>query len=860
MSLAVAARLGPYEVLGPLGAGGMGEVYRARDKRLGRDVAIKVLPESVAGDPEALSRFEREAKAVASLSHPHIVALFDFGREGALSYIVTELLEGETLRSRLQAGPLSVRKAVDLAIQIADGLAAAHERGIIHRDLKPENVFITREGHIKILDFGLAKLPNAEVDAKQLTHAPTASQTAAGVLMGTMGYMSPEQVRGKAIDLRSDIFSFGAVLYEMLAGRRAFSGDSLADMASAILKDDPPDLCRVNPTVPIGLERIVRHCLEKDPGERLHSAHDLAFELRTFLELSGSISRVTHPEVTGRKRVARALGLGMLFFVLGIAIGHFFWQGSPSRATFHRLTFRRGTIEAARFAPDGQTIVYSAAWRGGPSEVFSTRPESTESWSLGFPGAGLLAVSRSGDMALQLAERASGRGYGRSGKLAQASLAGGAARDIAEDVEYADWSRDGKLLLVVRSSPRTTRLECPVGKVLYETPGWIGDPRLSPRGDQIAFLDHPSRGAYTGAVVVVDLSGSVKVLASGFIRAQGLAWSPRADEVWFTATRVGSARSLRAVTWSGRERVVLDAMGALTLHDIFTDGRALVAREELRRELRVLVPGETSERDITWMDYPGLFGFSDDGKTVLLNEVGDAGRAKFAVYVAQTDGSAPVHVADGAATSLSRDSRFVLCFSDPLTFNELLIIPIGPGEPRRLPGATAVMNKAVLLPDGRHVLYAGTRTANEAGVFIQDLSGDKPRLVAPGARLLPSDQLAVSPDGRLFAARDQDDRVLFWPVEGGKSSLVPGLEPADQVLRWSRDGKSFYVRTFDLPVRVFRVALNGGQRELVRTIAPADLTGARSLGQSVFITPDAEGYAYNPARRLSDLYLVDGLR
>src|SRR5499426_644390 len=282
MTLPSGSRLGPYEILSPLGAGGMGEVYRARDPRLGRDVAIKVLPASFSQDPDRLKRFEQEARSAGVLNHPNVTIVYDIGSQNGAPYVVQELLEGETLRSELAGGRFSPRKAIDYAIQIAQGLAAAHEKGIVHRDLKPENLFVTNNGRVKILDFGLAKLTQTEGSAN-VTNLPTATEP--GVVMGTLGYMSPEQVKAKPADARSDIFALGAILYEMLSGQRAFRGDSAGETMAAILKEDPPDLSLTNPSVSPAVERVVRHCLEKNPERRFHSAHDVAFALET---VSGS--------------------------------------------------------------------------------------------------------------------------------------------------------------------------------------------------------------------------------------------------------------------------------------------------------------------------------------------------------------------------------------------------------------------------------------------------------------------------------------------------------------------------------------------------------------------------------------------
>ena len=287
MTLAAGTRLGPYEILAPIGAGGMGEVYRARDPRLGRDVAIKVLPASFSQDPDRLKRFEQEARAAGVLNHPNITAVHDIGTADDAPYIVTELLEGETLRSRLGAGAVPVRKAIDYAVQIAKGLAAAHEKGIIHRDLKPDNLFLTKDGRVKILDFGLAKLKPEANEGGQTDLGTVSGGTEPGVVLGTMGYMSPEQVRGKAADRRSDLFAFGTILYEMLSGQRAFRGETAADTITAILTKEPPDLSRTNHEIHPGLDRIVRHCLEKNPEERFESARDVAFDLEALSDVSG---------------------------------------------------------------------------------------------------------------------------------------------------------------------------------------------------------------------------------------------------------------------------------------------------------------------------------------------------------------------------------------------------------------------------------------------------------------------------------------------------------------------------------------------------------------------------------------------
>ena len=404
MALPTGTKLGPHEILAPLGAGAMGEVYRARDGRLNREVAVKVLPAGFTRDPERLRRFQQEAQAVAALNHPNILAIHEFGDHESSPYIVTEFLEGETLRERLRPGALPVRKAIEYGVQIARGLAAAHEKGIVHRDLKPENIFVTRDGRVKILDFGLAKL--ARRDGKAPPDAATmASGTEPGVVMGTVGYMSPEQVKGQNADHRSDLFSFGAILYEMLSGKRAFHGDTSVETMSAILKQDPPELTETNRTVPPALERVVRHCLEKNPEERFQSARDVAFNLANLSEISGS-SATLGAMKTPRQRFGMLPVVTGLLLTLAIA-GHWLWPRNPSVTApiFHRLTYELGTVNSARFSPDGHTVVYSAAWEGQPSQIFSTRAEFPQPQPLGIQGGRVVSVSTSNEIAFIISGR-----------------------------------------------------------------------------------------------------------------------------------------------------------------------------------------------------------------------------------------------------------------------------------------------------------------------------------------------------------------------------------------------------------------------------------------------------------------------
>src|SRR5438132_3631766 len=516
--IATGTKLGRYEIRSQIGAGGMGEVYHAFDPKINREVAIKVLPAAFSADKDRLARFEQEAQAAGSLNHPNILSIYDVDTHGGTLFVVSELLEGETLHDRLNAAALPSRKALDYALQIAKGLATAHERGIVHRDLKPENIFITNDGRVKILDFGLAKLTEARAGSGTETDTPTLKvMTDPGTVIGTVEYMSPEQVRGRPVDHRSDIFSFGAVLYEMLSGKRAFRGESPVDTMSAILKEDPPELSTTDSSVAPGFGRVIRHCLEKNPEERFQSARDLAFNLETLSGTpSGPALSSTNVVVTpiGPSRRIWPIVVGAVVFVVAATAVIAFIAGrradSAAPPVYHKLTFRRGTIWSAKFAPDGQTVVYSAAWNGNLLDIFTTRPESTESHSLGIQNADVLAISSTGEMAILLNRRFQYHLISR-GTLARVPLVGGAPRELLEDVEQADWSPDGANLAVVRWVEGRHRLEYPIGKVLYETSGYISHPRVSRTGDLVAFMDHQIEGDNRGWVAIVDLAGKKKI-------------------------------------------------------------------------------------------------------------------------------------------------------------------------------------------------------------------------------------------------------------------------------------------------------------------------------------------------------------
>jgi eukaryotic-like serine/threonine-protein kinase len=858
--LAPGTRLGPYEILSPLGAGGMGEVYRAADERLKREVAVKVLSRLGGNDPERLKRFEQEARAASALSHPNILTIFDVGETDGVPFVVSELLEGETLRARLARGPLPPRKVVDFARELARGLAVAHEAGIVHRDLKPENVFLTKDGRLKILDFGLAKIVGTSGSRKAAPDATTMTAlTDSGFVVGTAGYMSPEQVRGLPVDHRSDIFSFGSILYEMLTGKRAFQGASAVETMNAVLTTEPPEVPSASAVTPPGLERILRHCLEKERDDRFQSTRDLAFHLDALSSISSaalSLPEVRAAPAAARRRPLLLAGASLLAAVAAAAaVWLFAARRTPEPARYHQLTFRRGTILTARFAKDGESIVYGAAWDGEPFRVFAMRAASPESAAVALPPADVLSISASEELALALNRRFA-FGWITSGTLARAPFSGGAPRELLERVQEADWAPDGSLAIVRRVEGRM-RLESPQGRVLFDTPSWVSHPRVSPDGSRIAFLDHPVYADDHGAVTVVRAGEPPRRLTPVYASAQGICWTPDGREIWFSASEKGANTALLAVTLQGRVRTVTRAPGRLRLLDISRSGRVLVTRESSVASVFVRGPGGREERDLSWLDRSTSEDLSADGAKLLLNEEGEGAGASSSVFLRGTDGSPAVRLGDGVGTSLSSDGKWAVAivFGSP---SQLWLLPTGPGEPKLVPrGPIEQYHWARLLPDGARVLISGNEKGGGVRLFVQEIGSATTRPITPEGTgyLLPP-----SPDGKLVPSADSEGHVSLYPVDGGEPRPLPGVDQGDEILLWSADGRSLLVRRrLSLPVRIDRVDVATGKVTLWREIAPVDRTGMTEV-PSVRVSADESTFTYTVHRLLSELYVADGLR
>jgi len=853
----IGRKVGSYQIISLLGAGGMGEVYEARDNKLERNVAIKALPRDFTHDAERLSRFRREAKMLASLNHPNIATIYGLEQSEGAHYLVMELVPGKTLADRVKVGAMPVKEALKIAVQIAEALEAAHERGIIHRDLKPANVKVTPEGRVKVLDFGLAKAFVGE-GGQDLSEAPTLTfaATEEGRIMGTPAYMSPEQARGKPVDKRTDIWSFGCLLYELLTGKRTFRGETTQDTIAVILEREP-DWQALPSATPAKIRDLLRRCLQKDSQRRLRDIGDARIEIEEALA-APAIAEPSAPAKGNRARWRGTLVWGLSSLIpAGIAIAFLLpSRRAPEPPVYHQVTFRRGTIRSARFAPDGKTIVYSASFEGGGLQTYWMRSESPESTALPFPNSTLHAVSSSGELAI---------GLRRGSTVTQTvvALAGGAPRGIFEGIADEDWAPDSEDLAVAHPVGDRYRIEFPVGNVLYDPgPGVrLRDVRFSPQGDLIAFVENDPNG---NSICVVDRTGKRRVISSGWDDPLDLAWNPVSGEIWFTAREThGSSGGLvlHAVSLAGKHRVVARVPGLLLIQDIARDGRVLLKHAEWPTSMICLPPGSPKEVDLSWFDFSHGADLSDDGKNILFDEGGIASGGKGGVYVRGTDGSPAVHLGEGYALGLSPDGKWALSGVSDYA-DRLVLLPVGAGQSRVLKAEGLEIHSAKWFPDGKRILFSAAQHGRPPRLYFQEIEGGAYHPITPeGVEIGP-----VSPDGNLVMGRGPGPSVFLYPVQGGppRAVPVPGVEPADNLIRWDAEGRKVFLARAEgfASVSIYRLDPASGRLELWKKLGAADPTGLSNnsgIDNNVILTPDGKVYSYSYERDLSSLYVAEGL-
>ena len=840
----------------------MGEVYRARDTRLGREVALKVLLSSVAEDPARRTRFEREAQTVATLSHPNIVSLFDTGTHDGRLFVVMELLEGQTLRDRLANGALPVRKAVDIAMQIARGLSAAHEKGLVHRDLKPANVFLVGDGQVKILDFGLAR--QAALSDSSETRTSDA-MTDPGTVMGTVGYMAPEQVRGETVDGRCDLFAFGAVLYEMLSGRRAFQRDTAAETMAAILREDPIDLGDSRSGIPPALERIVGHCLEKNPVERFQTARDVAFALES-LSSSGSGSGAAEIPSRARSRGSAALWtvVAAVATVLGIVAGFLWarWSEPPAESIeFITKTFDDAVVSNARFLPDGRSIVYSASIHGEPDSLYELRDSSVTPKPFGPAGTLLLAVSKTGELAVLTEVRPSAEVWVTAGTLARMTI-DAAPRPLLAGVSAADWSPDGQQLAIVRRVDGLAQLEFPIDRVLYKTAGYISDIRVAPDGRRVLFMDHQTPNDNRGWVKMVDQTGTVTTLAGEFPAEVGAAWSVDGRGVFYSVVDgkepVFVIRRLDVAQPSSASRnSAVPSSASMTILDASADGSLLTMSDRSRSEVGVKLRRESRLRDLSWLDRSWSPSLSSDGSLLLFTH-GHAG-PNYAAALRRTDGSPVIQLGEGATMGISPDGRWAIAALLAKSPGQLVAYPTGAGAPVLLPRGEidvydSYMDGSLWLPDSSAFLFRGSERGRPTRTYMQRVDGGDPRVVLPEA----ASAVLVSRDGLSVVANEPGKPWQLYPLSGGPPTAMPGITESDRPVGWTEDGQAMIVASRGMPARLDRLDIRTGARSLLREI-PTPSRAVRTMSVRS-VTADGDQYSYTTGLLSTTLHVVSGVR
>jgi len=878
----VGETIGPYEVLSELGSGAMGIVYLAQDVRLGRKIALKLLPSQFTNDKDRLRRFQQEAHAASALNHPNILTVHEVEHKAGLHYIATEFVDGVTLRQRLNTKRMTLDEILSVATQVASALQAAHVAGIAHRDIKPENIMIRSDGYIKVLDFGLAKLTENEF-------APATAETNPGVVMGTPRYMSPEQARGLDVDLRTDIFSLGTVIYEMVTGKVPFEGETTSDIIAAIIKDEPESMSLSVSDLPPEFDQVVKRALAKNLALRYQTIEEFSAALQRLkhdtqlyafvrsnsdgakLSLAGErnlqttrnpvfssttpqVRQETDPLITKSARkwiVSVALG----FLLLGSIVTIVFLDRRKTPATVRvvesprALTNRDGFISASRFAPDGKGVIYSAGFDGKPVELFFTDVQGSETRSAGIQSAALKSVSGSGKIAVLLNfELNWADGY--NGTLAVLPEAGGKPEVVMEGVDDAAFGPDGHTLAIVRSVIGEQQLEYPAGNVLYKSSGWMSYPRFSPKGDKIAFFEHPL-GDFSGNIVVFDLVSQKKTdISTAWKSLKGLAWNPKNDEIWFGGSKQGKKLSVNAVSLGGQLRMNLyDVPGiGARIDDISDDGKILINQGSNHATMMVLAGKSANEVDsqFAWSTSADL---SPDGKTLLYYDWGWERRDSSeinAVYLRRLNGSERIQLGPGKALALSPDGNWALALQTTPQ-PRLVLFSTSHNETKTLPNQTIKeFHHASFFPDGQHILFTGMEARQDAAIrsYVQDVNTGEVRPLTKEW----TTALRVSPDGKSVITLQPDTTYYIQSLNGDAARPIPGLESGDEPIQWSDDGRAVYViGSGEFATKIYRVDLATGSRLEWKTIDPPNkvgLVGLETNQGGILITPDGKVCVY----------------
>lgn len=841
-----------YRIDRELGAGGMATVYLAEDLKHNRKVALKVLKPELAVAIGA-ERFLAEIKTTANLQHPHILALHDSGEVNGTVFYVMPYVEGESLRDRLdREKQLPIDDALRIAGEVADALQYAHERGVIHRDIKPENILLQR-GHAVVADFGIA-LAASKTGGSRMTET--------GMSLGTPTYMSPEQAMGaREVDARTDIYSLGCVLYEMLAGEPPFVGPTAQSIVAKVITESPKSLTAQRRTVPPHVDAAVQKSLEKLAADRFASAAAFAESLRDSGASLRSLGHQATP-ATARSVVGSAARWGATALVGAIIVAAAYVAGRRSMSqsatdglSMQQRTYRTQSIFSARYATDGTSIVYSAADSGDVPRIFTMTSAYPQPRVASDPGTHLLAVSSKDEMAV-LVGAVLNHHRVFTGTLAQMPVGGGMPRELLTGVHDADWSPDGSQLAVVHDINGKDHLEYPTGTVIYETPGYLSDIRVSHDGQRIAFNEHPEKGDDRGAVAVVDLKGGHKVLTPQYPAIEGLAWTPGDNSLAYGAAANGGVEQMNEVTLRGEVRPGSPGVGNATIQDIASDGRRLIIRGDTFTRVWVKRAVESTARDLSWLNISFSPILSGDGSLLAFGDGSEIAGANYAVMLRRTDGSPAVRLGEGADLAMSRDKQWVL--SDvPSVPVKLMLYPTGAGTARRLDhGEFAGITAASFLGDGSELLVCGNEPKRAVRCYVRPLTNGAFRAFTPDGVL----GAVASPDGQSIAAVTVDQRYRQFSVRDGSSQSVPGLTPNDRVLRYSPDGRSVWtMRTNTQPVRVEQVDLKTGARRVLLPDFGARRAGVLSITE-VALADDPRNYVYMERESASFLFELKGMR